>query len=83
MKRRFILTRRHGSMMILMVLAIPTLLLIVGFSVDLAQMQRTRTELRSVTDVAANADCVKLEDTGDLSLAMATGQEIASANRVD
>ncbi len=39
--------QREGAIIFLMALLLPVILVIVGFSVDLANMQRVRTELRS------------------------------------
>ena len=41
---------RQGSTVVLVAIILPVLLLIVGFSVDLAYMQLTRAELRAATE---------------------------------
>ena len=51
--------------MILTVLLLPILVLIVGFSVDFAHMQRVRTELRRSADLAAKASAAVLAETAD------------------
>lgn len=55
----------------------------VAFSVDIAHMHLSRSELRSATDAAAQAASQELSRTLDQNLAIAKGKEIAVANRVN
>ncbi|MCA9131864.1 MAG: VWA domain-containing protein [Planctomycetales bacterium] len=79
MKRPF---HRRGSIMALFLLLLPVLILMVGFSVDFAHMQKVRTELRRSTDLAAKAAAVVLSDTADESQARQTAKDVALLNRV-
>ena len=77
---------RRGATIVLIVFILPILILILGFSVDLAQMQRVRTELRVVADLAAKAAAEALSEESDpedgINAAIAEGKAIAAANRV-
>jgi hypothetical protein len=57
-------------------------MMFVGFSVDLAHMQRARTELRVATDLAAKSAAAALSETNSQAAAILSGQEVAEANRV-
>lgn len=74
--------QRHGSIVVFVAILLPVLLLIVGFSVDLAYMQLVRAELRVATDLAAKATAAELADTGSVALAIAKGKQVASSNLV-
>ena len=76
------LFHRRGATAIFVALILPALLLILGFSVDLAYMQLTRAELRSATDLAAKAAAAELADTGSMARAIAKGKQTASINLV-
>ena len=73
---------RRGAMAVFAAIVISVLTIFLGFSVDLAQMQRARTELRVATDLAAKAACTKLADTGSTAAAITIGQEVALENMV-
>ncbi len=73
---------RRGAVILLIAFLLPVLFIIVGFSVDLANMQMARTELRAATDLAAKAAAETLARTGDTAQAVAQGQLIASKNQV-
>ena len=73
---------RRGAILVLFLVLFPVLLLIVGFSVDYAQMQRSRTELRRATDLAAKAAAVSLAQTADETIALQVAKDIASENFV-
>lgn len=55
----------------------------VAFSVDIAIMHLSRTELRTATDAAAKAAAAELSDSLDRDQAIARGQAIAAANSVN
>jgi Flp pilus assembly protein TadG len=74
--------QREGAIIFLLALILPVLLVIVGFSVDLANMQRIRTELRSATDLASKAAADELSKTGDMAKAIIVGKQVASLNSV-
>ena len=73
---------RRGATAVMVVIILPVLMLFVGFSVDLAYMQLTRAELRAATDLAAKAASSELAATGSEAMAIAKGQQVASANTV-
>ena len=85
--RRISMTRR-GGMVVLIALLLPVILMLVGFSVDLANMQRVRTELRAATDLAskAAAHALSVADNGDVNFGMQSavdsGKAVALANSV-
>ena len=74
---------RRGAMLVLIVLILVGFMATVTFSVDIAHMHLTRTELRSATDAAAQAASLELSRTFDTDRAIAKGQEIAWENQVD
>lgn len=74
---------RRGAMLILILIMLVGFMVAVAFSVDIAFMQLTRTELRSSTDAAAKAAAVELSLTLNRDDAIARGQEIAAANPVN
>ena len=73
---------RQGAMLILILFMLVGFMVAVAFSVDIAFMQLTRTELRSATDAASKAAAVELSTTLDRAAAIQRGQEIAAANSV-
>ncbi|WP_372715843.1 VWA domain-containing protein [Novipirellula sp.] len=73
---------RRGATAVVFVIMLPVLMLLLGFSVDLAYMQLSRAELRAATDLAAKAASSELAETGDTARAIAKGKLIASANKV-
>ncbi len=74
--------RRRGAMIIMVALLLPVLLILVGFSVDLAHMQRVRTEMRCVADLSARAAAGELSRTEDMALARAAAKDVANQNLV-
>lgn len=73
---------RRGAMLPLVALLLPILILLLGFSVDMAYMQTTRAELRTATDSAARAGAIELTQTEDPALAKAAAQAMARRNTV-
>ncbi len=55
----------------------------VAFSVDVAMMHLSRTELRTATDAASKAAAATLSQTLDTELAITRGQQIAASNTVN
>ena len=74
--------RRRGAMLILILIMMVGFMIAVAFSIDIAFMQLTRTELRSATDAASKAAAVELSTSLDRNAAIARGQEIAASNTV-
>lgn len=83
MQRTMRKRKRAGTIIILFVILLPLLLLFVGFAVDFAYVQKTRSELRRATDLAAKAAACNLSDTGDQALALQTAIDIAALNKVN
>ena len=73
---------RRGTILALIVLLLPVLLIILGFSVDLAHMQRVRTEMRAVVDLSAKAAIGELSRTQDVTKARTAAKNVAAANIV-
>lgn len=73
---------RRGVVAPLMALLLPVLLILLGFSIDLAHMQKARTELRIAVDNATRAAASTLSRTDSRSSARATAKQIAAANVV-
>ncbi|TWT80987.1 von Willebrand factor type A domain protein [Planctomycetes bacterium CA13] len=74
---------RRGAMLVLIVFMMIGFMIAVTFSVDIAQMHLSRTELRSATDAASKAAALELSITQDRDLAVVRGQEIALMNTVN
>lgn len=75
--------KRRGAMLVLILVMLVGFLATVAFSVDIAHMHLSRTELRSATDAASQAASQELAGTFDTAMAVAKGQEIAGLNRVN
>lgn len=74
---------RQGAMLILILVLLVGFMATVAFSVDIAQMHLSRTELRSATDAAAKAAAIRLSQTFDRADAIRFGTEIAADNTVN
>ena len=74
--------KRKGAIIVLVAVLLISILLFVGFSVDLAHIMRVRTELRAVADLSAKAAAGELSRTQNLSLAKAAAREVAINNQV-
>jgi len=74
---------RQGAIIVLFAILLPILLVILGFAVDYAYIQKTRTEVRVVADLGAKAAADSLARTdGDVDAAIAAAQQVASSNYV-
>ena len=74
--------RRRGAMLVLIAVMLTGFLVTVAFSVDVAFMQLTRTELRSAADAAAKAAAEALAREQSVDAAIAAGQRAAQQNQV-
>ena len=74
--------RRQGAMLVLIAIMLIGFLATVAFSVDVALMHLTRTELRTATDAASKAAAIELSRTLDRTQVIARGQDIAARNNV-
>ena len=79
---RVIRRSRRGAMLVLVALLLIVLIVTVVFSVDVAYMQLTRTQLRSASDAAARAAAECLSRTQDVAQAREAAKTIASRNLV-
>ena len=68
--------------MILIAIMMIGFMITVAFSIDVAHMHLSRTELRTATDAASKAAAATLSDTYSEDLAIKRGQEIAARNLV-
>jgi Ca-activated chloride channel family protein len=75
--------RRRGAMMVVIAIMLIGFMIAVAFSVDIAQMHLTRTELRAATDAASKAAAQELSRSMDTNAAIARGQAIAAQNTVN
>jgi len=73
---------RRGAILPLVAITMPVMLILLGFSIDLAYMQNTRMELRAATDAAARAAATRLSQTDDIALARAYAKQVARSNTV-
>ena len=73
---------RRGAMLVLIAIMMAGFMIAVAFSVDIAQMHLSRTELRTATDAASKAAATTLAETVDIEKAIERGQQIAAANLV-
>lgn len=73
---------RRGVVAPLVAILLPVLLLLLGFSVDLAHMQKARSELRVATDNAARAAAAALARTDSFQQARNAAKGVALANTV-
>lgn len=75
-------TARKGAMLVLVAVTVIILLIAVAFSVDVAFMQLTRTQLRTSTDAAARAATEALSREQSVTSAIAAARNAASLNPV-
>ena len=73
---------RSAAILILLLFILPAVIILVGFSVDVAHMMRVRSELRSAVDMAAKAGANALSETQDTAAATLVAQQVAAANNV-
>ena len=80
--RRARRTSRRGSIVILVAIAIPVMILLAVFALNVASMEMIRSELRIACDSAAKAALVQLGATQSQSAATALGQSVSNSNLV-
>jgi Ca-activated chloride channel family protein len=73
---------RRGAMLVLVSALIVVLLAMTLFTVDVAYMQLTRSELRAASDAAAKAGAEALRRTKDVNQARAAVKSVASKNTI-
>jgi Flp pilus assembly protein TadG len=74
--------RRRGAMVVLVLILLIALLASAAFSVDVAYMHLTRTQLRAATDAAARAGAEAINRTGDVGAAREAIRVAAAENTV-
>ena len=74
--------KRRGAMLPLVAVCLPVILLFAAYSINIAQMQLTRTQLRTATDAASRAGARTLSITQSQNIAEATAIEAARRNTV-
>lgn len=74
--------RRRGAMLVLFAICLPIFIIMMVFSIDVAYMQLTKTELRTATDAAARAGSRTLSLEQDRAAAIAASKDAASRNIV-
>ena len=80
--QRFARRHRRGVVVPLVAILLPVLLVLLGFSVDVAYMQSTQAELRMATDNAARAGAADLALNDNVASARARALQIAESNIV-
>jgi Mg-chelatase subunit ChlD len=70
-------------MLVLVAIMMIGFMMAVAFSVDIAQMHLTKTELRTATDAASKAAAATLAETMNRNQAIKRGRQIAAANSVN
>lgn len=72
---------RKGALVVLFALVLPILIVILGFCIDYANMQRVRNEAQVIADLSSKAAADTLARTGgDRNLAIKAAQDVAAAN---
>lgn len=74
---------RDGAIIVLFAILLPILLVILGFAVDYAYIQKARNEARVISDLAAKAAADTLARTeGDVSAAIQSARLVANSNTI-
>ena len=74
--------QRRGAIAVLVALAIPMLLILSAFAINVAYMQMVREQLRVTCDASAKAALVKYGATASQSTAISFAQTVANMNLV-
>lgn len=82
-KKQFNQVSRRGLIVVLFALLLPILIILLGFSIDYANVQRVRNEARVISDLSAKAAADTLARTGgDVDLARAAAKAVALENKI-
>ena len=73
---------RKGAMMPVVAFMLPIIMIFVGYSINIAYMELTRTELRLTCDSAAKAALVNYGATQSKTTAISFGQTVSNNNKV-
>ena len=82
MRERYYARRRKGTFIVLMAFLLPVLLIICSFTINIAYLQLTKTELMVSTDAAARAGGRAMSALQDIDGAIAAAENTASLNLV-
>jgi Ca-activated chloride channel homolog len=74
--------RRQGAMLVLVAITLIIFIVALVFSIDIAYMQLTRSQLRAATDASAKAAAITLSMTQNDQAAVQSAIDIAAANTV-
>jgi Ca-activated chloride channel family protein len=74
--------QRRGAMLVLVAITLIIFIVALVFSIDIAYMQLTRSQLRAATDAAAKAAAITLSMTQDDQAAVQSAIDIAAENTV-
>jgi len=74
--------RRQGGILVLVAFMLVVLIVAAMFSIDVAYMQTTQTELRAATDAASKAGAEALARTQDITEARKAAKQVAKRNMV-
>lgn len=74
--------KRQGAILVLVVILFPVLLLVLGYSIDLAYTQLARAELRLAVDAAARAAAQEFSRTESKASAVTRAQMVTELNPV-
>ncbi|MEL7500157.1 MAG: VWA domain-containing protein [Planctomycetota bacterium] len=73
---------RKAAVVVLFALLLPVLLVIFGFTIDYANMQRVRAESQVIADLSAKTACNVLSTTNDTLAAANAAKVVASGNTI-
>lgn len=79
-KSRWILSDRHGAVALLVALALPVLMGVLGLGIDVSYWAMTRLELQRIADIAAVAGVARYGASGQAADALDTAAAVAELN---
>jgi hypothetical protein len=74
--------KRKGAMLPVVAFLLPVIIVVIGYSINIAYMELARTELRVTCDSAAKSALVNFGSTQNQTTAIAFGQSISAQNTV-
>lgn len=83
MKSLAMRAQRHGAITVMMALLLPVLVIVSAFTINIAFLQLSRTELMVATDAAARAGGRAISSYQNIDDAMAAAQATAALNSVN
>ena len=73
---------RNGVLVVMLAILLPVMIIILGFAIDFANIQRVRNELRVAADLSSKAAADQLALTNDQAAARAAAMSVGYANSV-